>query len=156
MSRRSIPARNTLVALVGLAVPRTARKKLAKASSQRRAPGDAVITGFGTVVRYDTLATFDADCAWSTMDLTQVDPAAADYIGAVFDGEFVYLVPHANGVVARFLEARSFPVLRRVVRTPERWDRIRALALDRRDGAQHRQQRRPPEQDAVLRRPDQA
>jgi hypothetical protein len=59
-------------------------------------------TGFGTVVRYDTLATFDADCAWSTVDLTQVEAAAAYYIGAVFDGEFLYLVPHANGVVARF------------------------------------------------------
>jgi VacB/RNase II family 3'-5' exoribonuclease len=34
----------------------------------------------------------------------------------------------ANGVVARFLDARGFPSLRRVVRSPERWDRIRALA----------------------------
>jgi hypothetical protein len=63
-------------------------------------------TGFGTVVRYDTLATFGADCAWSSMDLTQIDPAAAAYTGAVFDGEFVYLVPHGNGVVARF-DAKS-------------------------------------------------
>jgi exoribonuclease-2 len=34
----------------------------------------------------------------------------------------------ANGVVARFLDARGFASLRRVVRSPERWDRIRALA----------------------------
>jgi exoribonuclease-2 len=34
----------------------------------------------------------------------------------------------ANGTIARFLEARSFPVLRRVVRSPERWQRIVALA----------------------------
>ena len=34
----------------------------------------------------------------------------------------------ANGAVARFLDARGFPSLRRVVRSPERWDRIRALA----------------------------
>jgi len=34
----------------------------------------------------------------------------------------------ANGVVARFLDGRGFPSLRRVVRSPERWDRIRALA----------------------------
>jgi len=34
----------------------------------------------------------------------------------------------ANGIIARFLEARSFPVLRRVVRSPERWQRIVALA----------------------------
>jgi exoribonuclease-2 len=36
----------------------------------------------------------------------------------------------ANGVIARFLADRDFPVLRRVVRSPERWDRIRDLAED--------------------------
>ena len=34
----------------------------------------------------------------------------------------------ANGVTARFLDARNFPSLRRVVKSPERWDRIRVLA----------------------------
>ncbi len=34
----------------------------------------------------------------------------------------------ANGVTARYLQANGFPALRRVVRSPERWDRIRALA----------------------------
>jgi exoribonuclease-2 len=34
----------------------------------------------------------------------------------------------ANGVVARFLESRGSPSLRRVLRPPERWDRIVALA----------------------------
>ena len=34
----------------------------------------------------------------------------------------------ANGVAARFLDTRGFPSLRRVVKSPERWDRIRALA----------------------------
>lgn len=34
----------------------------------------------------------------------------------------------ANGTVARFLEAKGFPVVRRVVRSPERWQRIVALA----------------------------
>ena len=36
----------------------------------------------------------------------------------------------ANGVTAKFLDARNFPSLRRVVRSPERWDRIRALAAE--------------------------
>ena len=36
----------------------------------------------------------------------------------------------ANGAIARFLEAHRFPVLRRVVRSPERWQRIVALAAD--------------------------
>ncbi len=34
----------------------------------------------------------------------------------------------ANGVTARFLEAKGFPSLRRVVRTPRRWDRIVEVA----------------------------
>jgi len=34
----------------------------------------------------------------------------------------------ANGVVARFLDGRGLPTLRRVVRSPERWDRIVAVA----------------------------
>jgi exoribonuclease-2 len=34
----------------------------------------------------------------------------------------------ANGVVARMLEAKGFPALRRVLRSPDRWERIVALA----------------------------
>jgi exoribonuclease-2 len=36
----------------------------------------------------------------------------------------------ANGVSARFLTEAGFPVLRRVVREPERWDRIVAVAAE--------------------------
>lgn len=37
----------------------------------------------------------------------------------------------ANGVTARYLASRMFPSLRRVVRTPKRWDRIIELASER-------------------------
>ncbi len=37
----------------------------------------------------------------------------------------------ANGVGARFLAAKNFPSLRRVVRTPKRWDRIVDVAAER-------------------------
>ncbi len=47
----------------------------------------------------------------------------------------------ANGVTARFLQRKGVPSLRRVVRTPERWPRIVALASDH--GT-----RLPPEPDA--------
>jgi VacB/RNase II family 3'-5' exoribonuclease len=40
------------------------------------------------------------------------------------------LMVAANGVTARFLDAHGFPSLRRVVRSPERWDRIRAIAAE--------------------------
>jgi exoribonuclease-2 len=36
----------------------------------------------------------------------------------------------ANGVTARFLDQHGFPSLRRVVKSPERWDRIRAVASE--------------------------
>ena len=39
-----------------------------------------------------------------------------------------YFMIAANGVVARFLESRGFPALRRVLREPERWGRIVELA----------------------------
>ena len=34
----------------------------------------------------------------------------------------------ANGVTARYLEAKGLPTVRRVVRSPERWDRLETLA----------------------------
>jgi exoribonuclease-2 len=40
------------------------------------------------------------------------------------------LMVASNGVTARFLDAKGFPSFRRVVREPERWDRIRALAAE--------------------------
>lgn len=36
----------------------------------------------------------------------------------------------ANSATARFLEARGFPSIRRVVRSPERWDRLESLAAE--------------------------
>jgi exoribonuclease-2 len=36
----------------------------------------------------------------------------------------------ANGVTATYLDAKGFPSLRRVLRAPERWDRIAKLASD--------------------------
>jgi exoribonuclease-2 len=36
----------------------------------------------------------------------------------------------ANGVIARYLESKGLPSLRRVLRTPKRWDRIVALAAE--------------------------
>jgi VacB/RNase II family 3'-5' exoribonuclease len=40
------------------------------------------------------------------------------------------LMVAANGVTARYLSARNFPSIRRVVRTPKRWDRIVAIAAE--------------------------
>jgi len=40
------------------------------------------------------------------------------------------LMVAANGVAARFLEAKRFPSVRRVVRTPAKWDRIVEIAAE--------------------------
>ncbi len=48
----------------------------------------------------------------------------------------------ANGVTARFLASKRLPSMRRVVRSPERWDRIEAIAADLGE-------RLPPDPDAV-------
>ena len=36
----------------------------------------------------------------------------------------------ANGVTARYLSAKEFPSIRRVVRTPKRWERIVEIAAE--------------------------
>jgi len=41
------------------------------------------------------------------------------------------LMVAANGVIARFLAARKFPAVRRIVRIPEKWDQIAELAAAR-------------------------
>jgi VacB/RNase II family 3'-5' exoribonuclease len=84
------------------------------------------------------------------LNATRHEHGALDFestdVRAVFDGDTLHdLTPErpnrakslienlmiaANGVVARFLDGRGFPSLRRVVRSPERWDRIRALAAE--------------------------
>jgi exoribonuclease-2 len=67
-------------------------------------------------------------------------------VRAVFDGDRVHgleaevpnrakqlienLMVAANGATARFLDAHGFASLRRVVKTPEHWDRIVALAAE--------------------------
>ncbi len=52
------------------------------------------------------------------------------------------LMVAANGVTARFLAAKGLPSLRRVVRTPKRWDRIVEVAA-------HLGETLPPQPDAV-------
>jgi len=74
------------------------------------------------------------------LDFETIEPQA------IFDGESLHdmraqmpnrakqliedFMVTANGVVARFLDAGQFPSLRRVVKSPERWDRIRGLAAE--------------------------
>ena len=68
------------------------------------------------------------------LDLETIEPRAVFTDGALADLEeqpknrarelIEDLMVAANGVSARFLDGRGFPSLRRVLRSPERWDRI--------------------------------
>jgi hypothetical protein len=67
----------------------------------------------GLVVRYDTTADFGQATSWSSFDTTSLSQAAHGFFGAVFDGEYLYLVPSGNSVVVRFhaKTPRSLPAL---------------------------------------------
>jgi hypothetical protein len=56
---------------------------------------------FGIVTRYDSWSTFESPCAWSAYDISQLNASAIEYFGAVYDGQYLYLVPKGT-VVARF------------------------------------------------------
>jgi len=64
------------------------------------------------VLRFDTQGSFNSASAWAKYDVRMSDPGAAGFLGAVFDGRYVYLVPYYNGnysgIVARF-DAKSPP-----------------------------------------------
>ncbi|MFI5299820.1 MAG: hypothetical protein ACHREM_17165, partial [Polyangiales bacterium] len=60
-----------------------------------------------TIVRYDTQAAFSTQTSWSAFDVSTVTAGAAGFVGAVFDGRFLYLVPYGqdtalDGFVARY------------------------------------------------------
>jgi hypothetical protein len=67
----------------------------------------------GMVARYDTQATFTTLSSWSTFDTTTTPGAAKGFLGATFDGRYVYFVPNYdgtayNGVVARYDTKATF------------------------------------------------
>jgi len=60
-----------------------------------------------TTVRLDTTATFGDKSAWQSYDLTSSQTTSAHgYVGAVFDGKYVYYVPYSTTLAVRF-DAKS-------------------------------------------------
>jgi hypothetical protein len=57
--------------------------------------------GHGRVLRYDTQGTFTNAASWGLYDAGATDGfVTVGFQGAIFDGQFVYFVPHYNGVGA--------------------------------------------------------
>src|SRR3954463_1245419 len=104
-------------------------------------PAAAAVPGMDAQLRLQ-------DRAAQALEKVRVENGALGFqtieVDAVFEGDTLHevrqkehnramalianLMIAANGVTARFLDARDFPSLRRVVKSPERWDRIRVLA----------------------------
>jgi hypothetical protein len=67
----------------------------------------------GKAMRYDTQASFTAASSWSWFDLTTVTAEAKGFLGAVFDGRYVYFLPSSSEVdPATGKYARSGRVMR--------------------------------------------
>jgi hypothetical protein len=64
-------------------------------------PSTAAGQSFGVVARYDTWSTFEATCAWTAYDISELNAAAIGYYGAIYDGQYLYFAPKGT-VVARF------------------------------------------------------
>ena len=71
-----------------------------------------------------TLDTGEARAVWDGEIVTDLRGEAKNRARELIEG----LMVAANGVTARYLEAKGFPALRRVLKAPERWPRIVALA----------------------------
>ena len=101
----------------------------------------AAVPGMAEQLRLQDEAARDLDQIRHELGALQFESGDTEF---VFDGDTVRevigrgpnrarslienLMVAANGAVARFLDHGGFPSIRRVVRTPERWDRIRAVA----------------------------
>jgi exoribonuclease-2 len=74
-----------------------------------------------------TLQTIEARAVFDNGILTELRPDEPNRAKELIEDFMIA----ANGVVARFLAAKGLPALRRVLRSPEHWDRIVALASGR-------------------------
>lgn len=74
---------------------RAAFDELPDASRASNGDGPSGDTSGGS----DSFGDFTDPTAWDTFDMTTVDPGAAGYTGAAFDGRFTYYVPSYNGTL---------------------------------------------------------
>lgn len=65
-------------------------------------------TGYdGIVARYDTKADFGQTGSWSTFDIpAKLDGNAKGFLNSAFDGRYLYLIPHHNGIAYNGIVAR--------------------------------------------------
>jgi hypothetical protein len=74
------------------------------------APGTLAPDGFGILLRYDTHGDFTLNSSFATFDMTSVNPNAAGFTDAAFDGRYVYFAPSGRSgkaIVTRFDSTRT-------------------------------------------------
>ena len=63
----------------------------------------------GSITRYDTQQPFLSAISYTCFDTKVLDVNAQGYLGAVFDGRYIYFIPNvSSGVVARYDTTQSF------------------------------------------------
>lgn len=107
------PMPGRVAGVPGLADQLRLQDRVAQALRARRFQHGAL-----TLQTIESQAIFDGDA------LTDLQPVQQNRAEALIED----LMIAANGVTARYLEARGVPAFRRVVHVPERWDRIVELA----------------------------
>lgn len=86
-------------------------------------------THHGRVARYDTQADFEATTSWQVFDTELVDGRSRGFIGGVFDGRYLYLVPYQldfgyhHGQLSRFDTSAEFSA-------PGSWETFDMAHLD--------------------------
>jgi exoribonuclease R len=76
-----------------------------------------------------TLDTIQADAVFQNGELRDLRAAQKNRAKELIED----LMVAANGVTARFLSAKGLPSIRRILKTPKRWDRIVKLAIEHGD-----------------------
>lgn len=65
----------------------------------------------GLVARYDTTRIFTQMASWAITDFKTLNPSASGFVGGVFDGSLVYMVPSGNNTAVRFKPSAPNPLL---------------------------------------------
>jgi hypothetical protein len=66
------------------------------------------LTNFGQITRYDTTLSFTSAASYAVFDTTTVSAASVGFLGGIYDGRFVYLIPGINGQITRYDTTGSF------------------------------------------------
>lgn len=109
------PVPPAIAAVPGLADNLRLQERTARQLRERRNQGGAL-----------SFETIEARPAFAGDVLTDIEEVKSNRAKRLIEDFMVA----ANGVTAGFLEARNFASIRRVVRTPKRWDRIVELAAE--------------------------